>query len=177
MIEERIDLGPRVTIQKRWKRSRGKDRAREKVMDGNEVGIGRCSQAAEAPTRPDEVEGGERGRAPAKLGSSVDLFNFYFHFHFHFSFSTACILLFSPLRLIASLYFYPLRCFSDIVKSLFSNYIKLLRQSVMSESPPPPPSWSISSMANNTMQFLRLPVLASSGLAVVASGLLYFKQK
>lgn len=31
-------------------------------------------------------------------------------------------------------------------------------------------------MANNTMQFLRLPVLASSGLAVVASGLLYFKQ-
>ncbi|KAJ5082199.1 hypothetical protein N7532_011242 [Penicillium argentinense] len=46
----------------------------------------------------------------------------------------------------------------------------------MSESPPPPPSWSISGMANNTMQFLRLPVLASSGLAVVASGLLYFKQ-
>ncbi|OQE25541.1 hypothetical protein PENSTE_c006G00381 [Penicillium steckii] len=46
----------------------------------------------------------------------------------------------------------------------------------MSESPPPPPAWSISSMANNTMQFLRLPVLASSGLAVVASGLLYFKQ-
>jgi uncharacterized membrane protein len=26
-------------------------------------------------------------------------------------------------------------------------------------------------------QFMRLPVLASSGLAVVASGLLYFKQK
>lgn len=32
-------------------------------------------------------------------------------------------------------------------------------------------------MANSAMQFLRLPVLASSGLAVVASGLLYFKQK
>lgn len=32
-------------------------------------------------------------------------------------------------------------------------------------------------MANNAVQFLRLPVLASSGLAVVASGLLYFKQK
>jgi hypothetical protein len=32
-------------------------------------------------------------------------------------------------------------------------------------------------MANGAMQFLRLPVLASSGLAVVASGLLYFKQK
>lgn len=31
-------------------------------------------------------------------------------------------------------------------------------------------------MANNAVQFLRLPVLASSGLAVVASGLLYFKQ-
>jgi len=31
-------------------------------------------------------------------------------------------------------------------------------------------------MASNTVQFLRLPVLASSGLAVVASGLLYFKQ-
>ncbi|RAK99657.1 alpha/beta hydrolase [Aspergillus ibericus CBS 121593] len=45
----------------------------------------------------------------------------------------------------------------------------------MSESPPPP-SWSIASMANSAVQFLRLPVLASSGLAVVASGLLYFKQ-
>lgn len=32
-------------------------------------------------------------------------------------------------------------------------------------------------MATNAAQFLRLPVLASSGLAVVASGLLYFKQK
>jgi fermentation-respiration switch protein FrsA (DUF1100 family) len=31
-------------------------------------------------------------------------------------------------------------------------------------------------MANSAMTFLRLPVLASSGLAVVASGLLYFKQ-
>lgn len=48
---------------------------------------------------------------------------------------------------------------------------------IMSESPPPPPSWSITSMANNAVHFLRLPVLASSGLAVVASGLLYFKQK
>ncbi|KAE8144360.1 alpha/beta-hydrolase [Aspergillus avenaceus] len=46
----------------------------------------------------------------------------------------------------------------------------------MSESPPPPPSWSITGMANNAVQFLRLPVIASSGLAVVASGLLYFKQ-
>ncbi|KAL4934059.1 alpha/beta hydrolase [Aspergillus undulatus] len=46
----------------------------------------------------------------------------------------------------------------------------------MSESPPPPPSWSIANMANSAAQFLRLPVLASSGLAVVASGLLYFKQ-
>ncbi|KAJ5577962.1 uncharacterized protein N7459_006926 [Penicillium hispanicum] len=45
----------------------------------------------------------------------------------------------------------------------------------MSESPPPP-SWSISNMANSAVQFFRLPVLASSGLAVVASGLLYFKQ-
>lgn len=32
-------------------------------------------------------------------------------------------------------------------------------------------------MAGNVVQFLRLPVLASSGLAVVASGMLYFKQK
>jgi hypothetical protein len=32
-------------------------------------------------------------------------------------------------------------------------------------------------MANSAVQFLRLPVLASSGLAVIASGLLYFKQK
>lgn len=32
-------------------------------------------------------------------------------------------------------------------------------------------------MANSAVQFLRLPVLASSGVAVVASGLLYFKQK
>lgn len=32
-------------------------------------------------------------------------------------------------------------------------------------------------MANSAVTFLRLPVLASSGLAVVASGLLYFKQK
>jgi hypothetical protein len=48
----------------------------------------------------------------------------------------------------------------------------------MSDSPPPPsPQWSFSSMAGNTMQFLRLPVLASSGLAVIASSLLYFKQK
>ncbi|KAJ5092033.1 hypothetical protein NUU61_006903 [Penicillium alfredii] len=46
----------------------------------------------------------------------------------------------------------------------------------MSESPPPPPSWSIGNMANSAIQFMRLPVLASSGLAVVASGLLYFKQ-
>ncbi|KAJ5872184.1 uncharacterized protein N7529_004537 [Penicillium soppii] len=45
----------------------------------------------------------------------------------------------------------------------------------MSESPPPP-SWSISTLANNAAHFMRLPVLASSGLAVVASGLLYFKQ-
>ncbi|KAJ5291834.1 hypothetical protein N7478_001085 [Penicillium angulare] len=46
----------------------------------------------------------------------------------------------------------------------------------MSESPPPPPSWTIGNMANSAMNFLRLPVLASSGLAVVASGILYFKQ-
>ncbi|KAL4820627.1 Alpha/Beta hydrolase protein [Aspergillus spinulosporus] len=46
----------------------------------------------------------------------------------------------------------------------------------MSESPPPPPSWSIASMTNSAVQFMRLPMLASSGLAVVASGLLYFKQ-
>lgn len=32
-------------------------------------------------------------------------------------------------------------------------------------------------MANGVVQFLRLPVLASSGLAVVASSVLYFKQK
>lgn len=32
-------------------------------------------------------------------------------------------------------------------------------------------------MAANVVQFLRLPVLASGGLAVVASGMLYFKQK
>lgn len=32
-------------------------------------------------------------------------------------------------------------------------------------------------MAGNAIQFLRLPVLASSGLAVIASSLLYFKQK
>jgi hypothetical protein len=32
-------------------------------------------------------------------------------------------------------------------------------------------------MANSAVQFLRLPMIASSGLAVVASGLLYFKQK
>lgn len=32
-------------------------------------------------------------------------------------------------------------------------------------------------MAGNAMQFLRLPMLASSGLAVIASSLLYFKQK
>ena len=32
-------------------------------------------------------------------------------------------------------------------------------------------------MAGNVVQFLRLPVLASSGLAVLASGMLYFKQK
>lgn len=32
-------------------------------------------------------------------------------------------------------------------------------------------------MAESAVQYLRLPVLASSGLAVVASGLLYFKQK
>ncbi|KAJ6013386.1 hypothetical protein N7540_007977 [Penicillium herquei] len=45
----------------------------------------------------------------------------------------------------------------------------------MSESPPPP-SWNIGTMANSAINFLRLPVLASSGLAVVASGILYFKQ-
>lgn len=32
-------------------------------------------------------------------------------------------------------------------------------------------------MANGVVQFLRLPVLASSGLAVIASSVLYFKQK
>lgn len=47
----------------------------------------------------------------------------------------------------------------------------------MSESPQPPPQWNISTIASSAVQFLRLPVIASSGLAVVASGLLYFKQK
>jgi hypothetical protein len=47
----------------------------------------------------------------------------------------------------------------------------------MAQSPPSSQSWNIASMASNTVQFLRLPVLASSGLAVIASGLLYFKQK
>ncbi|CEO58747.1 Putative BEM46 family protein [Penicillium brasilianum] len=46
----------------------------------------------------------------------------------------------------------------------------------MSDSPSPPPSWSIGNMTNSAVQFLRLPFLASSGLAVIASGLLYFKQ-
>jgi hypothetical protein len=32
-------------------------------------------------------------------------------------------------------------------------------------------------MTNSAVQFMRLPMLASSGLAVVASSLLYFKQK
>lgn len=32
-------------------------------------------------------------------------------------------------------------------------------------------------MAGNVVQFLKLPFLASSGLAVVASSMLYFKQK
>ncbi|KAJ5677250.1 Protein bem46 [Penicillium maclennaniae] len=35
----------------------------------------------------------------------------------------------------------------------------------MSDSPHPPPAWSISNMANSAMTFLRLPVLASSGLS------------
>lgn len=47
----------------------------------------------------------------------------------------------------------------------------------MSESPPPPPSWNLGAICHGAVQFLRLPVLASSGLAVVASSLLYFKQK
>ncbi|OJD15614.1 hypothetical protein AJ78_04134 [Emergomyces pasteurianus Ep9510] len=46
----------------------------------------------------------------------------------------------------------------------------------MAESPPPPPSWNFTTMAGNVVQFLRLPVLASSGLAILASGMLYFKQ-
>ncbi|OAX77154.1 hypothetical protein ACJ72_08551 [Emergomyces africanus] len=46
----------------------------------------------------------------------------------------------------------------------------------MADSPPPPPSWNFTTMAGNVVQFLRLPVLASSGLAVLASGMLYFKQ-
>ncbi|PGH27917.1 hypothetical protein AJ80_00467 [Polytolypa hystricis UAMH7299] len=46
----------------------------------------------------------------------------------------------------------------------------------MTDSPPPSSSWSVASMAGSVVQFLRLPVLASSGLAVVASGMLYFKQ-
>ena len=35
----------------------------------------------------------------------------------------------------------------------------------------------INSYLSNTFNWLRIPVLASSGLAVVLSGLLYFKQK
>nr|KMM69643.1 abhydrolase domain-containing protein 13 [Coccidioides posadasii RMSCC 3488] len=48
----------------------------------------------------------------------------------------------------------------------------------MADTPPPQPpsSWNFSSMIGSVVQFLRLPVLASSGLAVVASGMLYFKQ-
>lgn len=42
---------------------------------------------------------------------------------------------------------------------------------------PSPSQWSFGAMAGNVVQFLRLPVLASSGLAVLASGMLYFKQK
>ncbi|KAF3481827.1 uncharacterized protein GIQ15_04586 [Arthroderma uncinatum] len=48
----------------------------------------------------------------------------------------------------------------------------------MADAPPPqPPSgWNFAAMAGNVVQFLRLPVLASGGLAVLASGMLYFKQ-
>ncbi|KAM5434898.1 bem46 protein, variant [Microsporum canis] len=48
----------------------------------------------------------------------------------------------------------------------------------MADAPPPqPPSgWNFAAMAGNVVQFLRLPVLASGSLAVVASGMLYFKQ-
>ncbi|KAL1956103.1 hypothetical protein VTO42DRAFT_7622 [Malbranchea cinnamomea] len=46
----------------------------------------------------------------------------------------------------------------------------------MSDQSPSPSSWSFGAMAGNIVEFLRLPVLASSGLAVVASGMLYFKQ-
>ncbi|KAI1913172.1 bem46 protein, variant [Ophidiomyces ophidiicola] len=48
----------------------------------------------------------------------------------------------------------------------------------MSNTPPPPPPspWNFSAMAGNVVQFLRLPLLASSGIAAVASGMLYFKQ-
>ncbi|KAK2750166.1 hypothetical protein FQN57_004662 [Myotisia sp. PD_48] len=53
--------------------------------------------------------------------------------------------------------------------------------SEMADPPPSPSSssWNLSlaGMAGSVVQFLRLPVLASSGLAVLASGMLYFKQK
>lgn len=35
----------------------------------------------------------------------------------------------------------------------------------------------MATMVGNIVNYLRLPVIASSGLAVLGSGLLYFKQK
>jgi fermentation-respiration switch protein FrsA (DUF1100 family) len=37
--------------------------------------------------------------------------------------------------------------------------------------------WNMATMVGNIVNYLRLPVIASSGLAVFASGILYFKQK
>jgi hypothetical protein len=45
------------------------------------------------------------------------------------------------------------------------------------ESPPARPSTTMASALDTFMSYLKLPVLASSGIAAVLSGLLYFKQK
>ena len=37
--------------------------------------------------------------------------------------------------------------------------------------------WNMATMVGNIVNYLRLPVIASSGFAVFASGILYFKQK
>lgn len=47
----------------------------------------------------------------------------------------------------------------------------------MNDPPPPPSSSGVSTVLSSVAHFLKLPVLASSGLAVLGGGALYLKQK
>jgi hypothetical protein len=67
-------------------------------------------------------------------------------------------------------------CLTRRLLPLAAKHIQISRRTFAATRPRPMPQNTMSEYFDNMLSWLRVPVLASSGIAVALSGLLYFKQ-